>query len=891
MDKTLEGLLKGFGQNHMLPFFWQHGEDEKTLREYVGAIKQAGCDAFCVESRPHPDFCGPKWWQDMDVILKEAKSQDMKVWILDDSHFPTGYAAGAVEKAPDYLCRQSVYTHFVDYEEKAEEINLNIKDNFVITHEKGNMFVEAILKMTAGQKQREFNDDRLLAVQAFLGNETIDLTPYIKDGVLIWNKPEGKYRIGITFLTRNAGYHRNYINMMSFPSCKLLLDNVYEKHYEHYKQYFGKTILGFFSDEPELGNGLMYMSTNFLGTNQDLPWSEELEKLMDEKADSIGQNWRSLLYLLNTSSPNKAQQALIRYVYMDSVSRLVEKDFSHQIADWCHQHGVMYIGHVIEDSGHHCKTGSSLGHYFRGLDGQDMSGIDDIGNQVLPQREDNLPNEVSFGIQRDGPFYHYGLAALGASAAAIEPRKKGRAMCEIFGAYGWEEGMKLMSYLADHFLVRNINNFVPHAFSPKAYPDPDCPPHFYAHGHNPEYPYCGLLFRYMNRAAELFSNGHHISSVGVIYHGEAEWAGKAMPFETPLRKMYDEQIFCDVLPSDIFTETEHYKTVIGKTLKVNTQEYKAIVVPEAEFIPQGLADGLLLLKEQGCPVFFVNSLPKGIIGATHQALKLISDIKVVKLEDLGKVIDDLKIRDVEISPASERIRILHYSASSERYMIVNEAKETWEGEVRLPTLGHCARYQAMDNTLEKVNAHQEDGKTVLKLKVEPLHSFIIVFDEEAEEKANAPLQLGKKVMTFTKAIRSQTQALSYPNFIDSKEVSLPDRADKDEPAFSGIYRYEFDFSSTKNAKLALKISDADEGVQVFLNGYSLGKRTVPEMIFNLEGELKEGTNHLMIEVSTTLFREWLHSGALNPYDQFKLQMSKADPASGLTGEVGLFEVI
>ena len=83
----LEDVLAGKPDNYILPFFWQHGEDERTLREYMGAIQESGIGAVCVESRPHPDFCGPKWWEDMDVILDEARKRGMKVWILDDSHF------------------------------------------------------------------------------------------------------------------------------------------------------------------------------------------------------------------------------------------------------------------------------------------------------------------------------------------------------------------------------------------------------------------------------------------------------------------------------------------------------------------------------------------------------------------------------------------------------------------------------------------------------------------------------------------------------------------------------------------------------------------------------------------------------------------------------------
>lgn len=94
MNDKIKKLLENKGGNYIFPFFWQHGEEEAVLREYMEAIHRCGIGAVCVESRPHPDFCGPRWWNDMDVILDEAKKREMKVWILDDSHFPTGYCNG-----------------------------------------------------------------------------------------------------------------------------------------------------------------------------------------------------------------------------------------------------------------------------------------------------------------------------------------------------------------------------------------------------------------------------------------------------------------------------------------------------------------------------------------------------------------------------------------------------------------------------------------------------------------------------------------------------------------------------------------------------------------------------------------------------------------------------
>lgn len=79
----------------------------------------------------------------------------------------------------------------------------------------------------------------------------------------------------------------------------------------------------------------------------------------------------------------------------------------------------------------------------------------------------------------------------------------GRVMCEVYGAYGWSEGNRLMKWISDYMLVRGVNEFCPHAFDPKEYPDEDCPPHFYAHGINPQYREFEKLMRYTNRIAEL----------------------------------------------------------------------------------------------------------------------------------------------------------------------------------------------------------------------------------------------------------------------------------------------------------------------------------------------------------------------------------------------------
>ena len=66
--EKIKQVLEGTEDSYIFPFFWQHGEDEAVLREYMKAIYEANIRQVCVESRPHPDFAGPGWWRDTFLL-------------------------------------------------------------------------------------------------------------------------------------------------------------------------------------------------------------------------------------------------------------------------------------------------------------------------------------------------------------------------------------------------------------------------------------------------------------------------------------------------------------------------------------------------------------------------------------------------------------------------------------------------------------------------------------------------------------------------------------------------------------------------------------------------------------------------------------------------------
>lgn len=872
--------------NHIFPFLWMRGEPEEVLRREIGKIQECGIQSFCVEARPHKDFCGPGWWHDMDIALDEAKKRGMTLWILDDRHFPTGYAAGLIKEK--YPQRKKLYLacSTSDIAGRGGPFTLDAR----------RMCKPSIGYWQIGQpvNEEERKNNRLLTIQAlrfgedgrFTG-ETLDLTGgWDGERFVRFRLPAGAWRVFVLYLTRTDGGNEDYINMLDRESAHTQIEGVYEAHLARYGAEFGRAIAGFFSDEPQFGNVQAYneWDTQVGRRKMPLPWSGELEARLRRL---YGDELDGRLPFLFAEPAGEEWTSQIRYDYMDAASRLYQENFSEPIGRWCREHGVEYVGHIVEDNGMHSRLGLGAGHYFRATAGQDMAGIDCIGGQIVYGAPVHLHSGM---VDFDGEFFHYALGKLGASAGHLDPRKKGRTMCELFGAYGWGFGVRDMKYLFDHLLVKGVNYLVPHAFSMAPYPDPDCPPHFYAGGHNPQFPYFARLMQYADRLCRLFFGGQHVASVAVLYDGEADWQGEHMPMQKVTRALLTRQIDLDIVSLDMLRELPAYngRAEDGR-LYINGESFGALVVPYSRRLPGALADFVL-----GCdlPVYFVEGYPAGLLPGDKALLEKLCaapNTFPVPLEGLADTLMEKGCFDLAIQPASSWLSAYHYKKDRHMAALLNEsATEPYDGRVTLPFAGPLAFYDAYRDTCEAAQGEWDANSCRVRLHLEP--GELAVLMQVAEPPAQPRIPLPRRLENRRVLDISQDWLVSLagpgepPAFGEEERVQkLAPISDKDE-AFSGTIRYRRELVlEEKPAACIFKAEFVYEVMKVTVNGQEAGTVLQPPYALDIAPCLREGVNELCIEVATTPARDQLHY----PRPPFDFQYDALEPA-GMFGEIQLY---
>ena len=745
----------------IMPLFWLRGEPLDVIESEIRTMHSAGLRGFIVEARPFPDYMGDFWWETLDLIMRTAEGFGMKVIIFDDRLFPSGYAGGIIAERHPELLKMLIEMKERDFSGKMHFT----PDEFLADGDKRIIKVIAIPMLPDGKFRND--GEREFPVE----EGEIDL-------------PQGDWKLTVWVLTRNGGecHTHNYINVISYSAAKSYIDAIYVPHVERYRKYIGKTFIGFFNDEPRVANEGTYYA--ILGKKKmHLPYLPEipLDKLPHLEFDSD-----------DATATGRA-----RLEFMDFVSRAYSSNFSGQIGDYCRANGLIYIGHVIEDNGAHCRLGYGNGHFFRSMSGQDWAGLDTVLGQNIPDHTSGIRN-CAFGPM-DDTFFNWGLVKLGASCGEL---RRIPVVQEIFGAYGWSEDLTRMKWHSDFAFVRGVNRLIPHAYSNAEFPDKDCPPHFHARGHNPQWRFFPLWLQYAERMMACLSGGHRAPSPAVLYHAEAEWfhGEKILHNEEVIGALAMHQIDCGIIPFDSLDDiTVQDGLGIAGDMRINV-----LIINDIADLPSIYLAKIASLKAKGLPVL---------------------EITADTLPRLHELVPPSTFRIDSYQPT---LRVLHYIKEGEEiFMLFNESMKAYvECKIHLPLSDGLFAIDPIDGV-----AHPFDGSLCLA----PNESLLL---RQKAENVTPPPRMGEELCRFAADKLPCCIAEEYPKF----------RPERPDDRFFGTIAVKAEFSSEGAA--AIELSSMRYGVvQCYVDDEYCGVRFSPP--FRFLSNCKPGKHILRLELTNT----------------------------------------
>ena len=559
----------------IVPFWFWNGEldvDEMAwqLREYHAK----GVRSLFIHGRMglKVPYLSEGWFERVKFVVEEAKKIGIDTWVYDEMDWPSGTAERQVIDAYPHLAQRYL-----------ELVALNV-DGPLFT------FLEA-------QDSRYVNTGPAKAISAvgvrkdeyLTGIETvIDLNKHIAfENTVPWEAPEGKWVL-MYFLEKEAPW---YIDTLNPESTERFLELTHEKYKAAVGQEFGKTVPGFFTDEP----AMYYFQVGM--QNHVIPWSRQMFKIFRERR---GYDLKPYLPALYTSMGETTAQ--VRYDFWQTLTEQYEQTYYRRIADWCHDNGTLFTGHLLFEEWLrlHARCEGNLFRYLRHMD---VIGVDHLYPKI------GSPTE---------PDQH---VALKLASSAAHHFGSARLLCESMGGTYWDCTLERMKWQAGWEYVLGVNLFNNHGYhySIEGERKRDWPPsQFY---HHTWWPHYGLFTEYMARISHVLSGGRHVAKVAVLYPIASIWTNFTPQTLDPVSKVIERDfnhltdallrlhVDFDYLDEEVLAEA----TVEDGAIVIRDERFEVLVLPPLTHIRPTTFKQMERLVAQGGSVIADTLLPTHFI--------------------------------------------------------------------------------------------------------------------------------------------------------------------------------------------------------------------------------------------------------------------------------------
>ena len=467
--------------------------------------------------------------------------------------------------------------------------------------------------------------------------------------------------------------------------------------------------------------------------------------------------------------------------------------------------------------------------------------------------------------------------------------------CESLGEYGWREGVRMDRQRVDHFLAEGCRGFGLHTFTCAPYPEKagtgggfgarlrkaltgsdnsdSARPCWYAQGNNPQYRHFGALMAYANRMCDLLSGEDPDEKTDAVRESEKTDAGNPKKIMTPGQEETDSAGMTDPAAQDFGALSDSCRmqgllspAAKGMTLRHYTGKREIyFLVNEARedwnghLVPGGWTD------PRGCPAG-----PQWIIYNAWEDLleRPASDAEGLLLQVPGG-------NSLVLVKAGQE------EAAPQEALLTGAGRKAQSGAL----VQEAASGAAAADGIPVPDAGEESFLPVQEVRPRPSDKIKLL---EGKASEGAALYGSQEMLSeITRFARSACRAAEYPDFGKKADIRERNSYSFTDPKFSGFIRYEDSFVVPERAliprkegkkpcpnSVVLEITEAWEGVEVFVGGKSAGLRVSAPFIYDLTDLVKPGSNPLVIEVATTLDRE--RNG------------KKAQDPTGLTGRVLLY---
>jgi hypothetical protein len=540
--------------------------DEAVIRHDLDSMKAMGYQAITVQAggRDMKDapYLSEAYFKLFREFVDEAKKRDMRIWIVDDAGYPSGFAGGKFTAlAPDLRMQALVVAHKID--------------------------------VAGGDALSQPVDPATVGVLAVNADGTSQSVP-IANGAINWTAPAGKWTVLIVehqFSTSPTMSDTNPVRKKdSSQSVEDYLNPAATAQYiafthEQYKHYvgdeFGKTIIGFRGDEPDYSIG-------------GIPWTPAFfNRFQQIKGYDVQP------YVASFFAPKLTdEQKRVKADYWDVFSLLFAAGFFKQQGDWCAANGLAYQVHLNHEE-LEMQLVHSEGDFFRDMRYVQVPGIDAIWHQIWSDTISDYPR-------------------LAASAAHLYG--KPRAFTETFAAYHPIPNVEQARYILNEEMVRGVNQvevmFFPasSAVSLNGNTPNTSAGKPSAFMNEPGFP---DLMQYTRRLSYLMSMGRPAASVALYIPSSSMWLGEAAAdraFVSTERLLSEHQVDFDIVDENALA----MELIPGRgtltTLSGNS--YRTIILPGEMLLSQAALDRLRTFASTGGRVLFLDHTPTLIAGQT-----------------------------------------------------------------------------------------------------------------------------------------------------------------------------------------------------------------------------------------------------------------------------------